>query len=292
MISTCNASDFSNVEPLVQKKVCSGHTIAVIIPALNEERTIGPIVKSVCSMAGLIDAVYVIDGGSSDATASVAKKNGAQVAAVSATAQANTGCGKGYSMKLGLQLSKESIVVFIDADIQNFHQYFILGLIGPLLMPNQQGDQSICFTRACYRRPLLFQGQCWQDQGGRVSEILVRPLLRKFFPPLAQVAQPLAGEYAMLRDIANQIDFAEDYGVEISILLSYYKAFGLQGMIDVICPDRIHRNRTVASLGKMSDQILETFLRYCDADILQQHVTISNKTSEIQAHLQQSRQYF
>ena len=238
-------SDFT-AAALVKAK--GGRRVTVCLPARDEEETVGAIVAGVgqalVTRLPLVDEVLVVDDGSQDATAVAAVAAGARVVETG-------GVGKGGAMWTGLLHSSGDVVVFCDADVRNFSPGFVVGLLGPLLT-----DDDVGFVKGFYDRPL--DGSA--GQGGRVTELLAKPLLRALFPHLARVAQPLAGECAGRRDVFEQVPFAEGYGVDIALLLDVVARFGLGAVVQVDLGERVHRNRPIEELVPQADAVLRTAL--------------------------------
>ena len=256
---TFHFSDFSDIRKLVELKEKKNLKISLCFPTLNEEKTIG---QSIVLMKGelqdrypLIDEIAVIDSGSNDKTLSIAAKFGAKTYAASDYLQDEDSYkGKGENLWKALYLLEGDIIVFVDADIANIHPRFAYGLVGPMLH-----DQEIKFIKAFYNRPLKNSAGVSPSGGGRVTEILIRPLFSQFFPELSGMIQPLSGEYAGYRSLFEQISFPIGYGVETGMLIDIAQKWGLSAMAQVNLDSRIHRNQSITSLGKMSFGILQTF---------------------------------
>ena len=221
--------------------------ITVCIPARNEAATIGVVVDAVAQLgaAGLVDEIVVVDDGSDDATALEAAAAGAFVI------ESSRGPGKGQAMRDGLAATRGDLVVFLDADVTNYSTRFVTALVAPLLH-----DPTVQLVKARYRRPL--DGRA--GEGGRVNELLARPLLRRFFPPLASIAQPLAGECAIRRSAVQELVLADGYGIEIGLLIDVFTRFGRTSIVEVDLGERIHRNRPLHELRPHADAILATVL--------------------------------
>jgi len=244
---------------LVEAKQASGQRISLAIPTLNEAATIGNIVtclhKDLINDHPLLDELFVIDSGSTDQTLQIARDAGASVLDASTILPAEGHLeGKGENLwKAGHALSGD-ILLFVDGDISNFHSGFATGLLGPLL-----NNPDIHFTKAFYERPI--NGDSLGLGGGRVTEILIRPLLNLFFPELTAFVQPLSGEYAIRRSLFETLPMPSGYGVETGNLIDISRRIGLAGMAQVDLEERKHRNRPVSELGTMSFAILQTLLR-------------------------------
>jgi glucosyl-3-phosphoglycerate synthase len=158
--------------------------------------------------------------------------------------------GKGGAMWAGLATASGDIVAFVDADVDPFDPRFVSGLLGPLLT-----DPSIAFVKGFYHRPLMSGGYSEPDGGGRVTELVARPLLNIFWPELAGFVQPLAGEAAGRREVLEQVPFVSGYGVEIAMLVDLLDLAGLDGLAQVDLGERVHRNQNTEALGRMAAQI-------------------------------------
>ena len=256
---TFHHSEFQDIECLLQKKKELGLTISLCLPTLNESKTIGKeviLLKSeLKDRYPLLDEIAVIDSGSTDNTLEIAKKFGADTYLASdCLKKLGEQKGKGENLWKALYLLKGDIIVYIDADIQNIHPKFIYGLIGPMLF-----EPKIQFVKAFYDRPLSLPNNVRTSGGGRVTEILIRPLFSQFYPDLAGVIQPLSGEYAGYRHILEQLSFPVGYGVETSTLIDIYQKWGVDIIAQTDLDKRIHQNQSTKSLGKMSFGILQTF---------------------------------
>uniref|UniRef100_UPI000B7F8077 glucosyl-3-phosphoglycerate synthase n=1 Tax=Candidatus Entotheonella palauensis TaxID=93172 RepID=UPI000B7F8077 len=229
-------------------------------PTLNEEKTIGKevvIMKSeLMDRYPLLDEIAVIDTGSVDNTREIAEEFGAKVFLASDhLKEMGELRGKGENLWKALYLLSGDIIVYIDADIANIHPKFVYGLLGPMLT-----NPDVKFCKAFYERPLAMEGGPRSEGGGgRVTEILIRPLFAQFFPELTGIIQPLSGEFAGYRTIFEQLSFPVGYGVETSLLIDISQKFGLEAMAQTDLDKRIHRNQQTKALGRMSFGILQTF---------------------------------
>jgi glucosyl-3-phosphoglycerate synthase len=252
---------FLPIDDLVKKKKAAHTLISVVIPTLNEAETIGDVVgcakNNLMNQAHLIDEIIVIDSNSTDATADNARAAGARVFSIDdINYPKKIGSGKGLALWKSLFVAQGDVIVCIDADIAHFKPHFIYGLIGPFL----ENSKTI-FAKAFYDRPFILDNKTIENYGGRVTEILVRPMLSAFIPELAHIFQPLSGEYAFRRGPIENIPFSSGYGVEIGLIFDIFKKYGLESFAQVNMGTRMHRNRPVQQLGKMAFGILQTLFR-------------------------------
>ena len=229
--------------------------VSVIIPARDEERTVGAIVAAIrdafARSGPLVDEVIVVDSRSADGTAAAARAAGARVVSQDDMTRALPPLrGKGDALWAGLAAASGDVVVFIDADVESFDPRFVSGLLGPLLT-----DPSITFVKGFYHRPLTAGGLSVPDGGGRVTELVARPLLNLFWPDLAGFVQPLAGEAAGRRDALERVPFVSGYGVETAMLIDLLALAGLDALAQVDLGERVHRNQDNEALGQMAAQI-------------------------------------
>jgi glucosyl-3-phosphoglycerate synthase len=225
-------------------------TVSVVLPALDEEATVGPIVRGVLALGDLVDEVVVMDSGSVDRTARNAREAGARVVhRDDVLPELGSRPGKGEVMWKALAATSGDLVVYLDADLIEFGPHFVPALIGPLL-----ADAQIKLVKAFYDRPLL---DLSATGGGRVTELTARPLLNLHFPELAGVVQPLAGECAARRTLLEALPFAADYGVEIAMLIDTLRHAGLPALAQVDLGERRHGHQSTAALGRMAAVILQ-----------------------------------
>ncbi|CPR09621.1 putative glucosyl-3-phosphoglycerate synthase [Mycobacterium bohemicum DSM 44277] len=241
----------------------AGRTISVVLPALDEEETIGSVIDSISPLVnGLVDELIVLDSGSTDETEIRAVAAGARVVSrEQALPEVPTRPGKGEALWRSLAVADGDIVVFIDSDLINPHPMFVPWLVAPLLT----GD-GIHLVKSFYRRPLNVgdaSGGAGATGGGRVTELVARPLLAALRPELGRVLQPLGGEYAATRELLTSLPFAPGYGVEIGLLVDTFDRLGLNGIAQVNLGVRAHRNRPLSELGAMSRQVIATLLSRC-----------------------------
>jgi glucosyl-3-phosphoglycerate synthase len=237
-------------------------SVSVVLPALDEEPTVGEIVAGVVRLAeetGLVDEVVVVDSGSVDRTADVAAEAGAVVRhRDDILPHLGSHPGKGEVLWKALHVTRGDIVVYVDADLTTFGPHYVTGLLGPLLH-----DPTVLLTKAFYDRPLLDVSAAG---GGRVTELMARPLLTAFFPALAGVVQPLAGEYAGRRSLLEALPFVGGYGVETGLLLDTVAAHGLDAVAQVDLGHRVHGHQDTEALGRMAATILRTVASRVDPE--------------------------
>ena len=263
---TFHHSNFWDIKWLVEEKQRQGLSISLCLPAYNEEATIGKeivLLKSeLHDRYPLLDEIAVIDSGSSDKTREIAASFGADVyLAEEQLTECGNKRGKGENLWKALYLLKGDIIVYVDSDINNIHPRFVYGLVGPLIR-----DPEIQYVKAFYDRPLAFSQGLRSTGGGRVTEILVRPLFSLFYPDLATIIQPLSGEYAGRRSILEQIPFPVGYGVETAMLIDIYEKLGMAGFAQTDLDTRVHRNQETIALGRMAFGILRTFFKRLTRD--------------------------
>jgi glucosyl-3-phosphoglycerate synthase len=227
-------------------------TVSVCIPARDEAATVAGVVGAVHQLTGsssaprVVDEVIVVDDGSSDDTAAVAVAAGATVIGNPPGAT-----GKGQAMRRALEASKGDLLVFVDADVTSFGPHFVTGLLGPLL-----ADHGTKLVKAHYRRPI--DGE--PGGGGRVTELMARPVIDLLFPHLAGIVQPLAGETAAPRSVLERCELADGYAVELALLVDVAAHFGVASVAQVDLGVRAHRNRPLAELRPQATDILRVAL--------------------------------
>jgi len=245
------------VEAKQKKKI----KISLCLPTLNEERTIAKeivIMKSeLMNRFPLIDEIVVVDSGSTDRTREAAEAYGARFySAADILPDMEHFRGKGENLWKGLYITQGDIIIYLDADIKNIHHRFAYGLLGPLLLTDH-----IKYVKAFYDRPIAVgKNKMRSTGGGRVTELVIRPLFALFFPELTQIIQPLSGEYASYRDILEKIPFPIGYGVETSMILDIYTKWGLEVIGQTDLDRRVHRNQSTQALGRMAFVIIKTFI--------------------------------
>jgi glucosyl-3-phosphoglycerate synthase len=259
--NTFHYDEFKDLNRLVEEKTKKNLKISLCLPTLNEEKTIAKeiiIMKSeLMTRYPLLDEIIVIDSGSTDRTRAIAREFGADVyKADDILPHLDKFKGKGENLWKALYITQGNIIIYLDADIKNIHHRFAYGLLGPLLLYD-----NIKFAKAFYDRPIsIGKNKIRPTGGGRVTELVIRPLFSLFFPDLTQLMQPLSGEYAGYREIFEQIPFPIGYGVETSMNIDIYKNWGLDVMAQVDLDRRIHSNQDTKALGRMAFVILKTFI--------------------------------
>lgn len=258
--ATFSERDFS-VERLTE--LLGDHSVSVVIPALNEAGTVGSVVSSLEALraAGVAGQVLVVDGGSTDDTAQIALAAGAEIARDDQLLPGfEPPIGKGDAMWRSLAVVTGDIVCFVDADSGDFDDRFVRGLIGPLLL-----NDDLVLVKGAFERPFVEGGRSIAGGGGRVNELMARPLLNLFFPELSELAQPLAGELAARRQVLEAVPFATGYGVEIEMLIEVYKRYGLDAIAQSDLGQRINAHQPLKELGKMAYTILRVGLEQAGA---------------------------
>ncbi|WP_193213210.1 glucosyl-3-phosphoglycerate synthase [Luteolibacter marinus] len=259
MARTFHHRDFADLPALVAEKEAAGLRVSLCIPTLNEEGTIARVVsvlkEALVDQHRLLDELVVIDSGSTDRTRPLAGEAGAEVVLASDILPFHGHrTGKGENLWKAVHHLSGDILCFVDGDIGNIHPRFVYGTVGPLIR-----HAGLGYVKGYYERPLLAAEGVDPRGGGRVTEILVRPLLQRFCPELAGLHQPLSGEYAARREILEALPFPTGYGVETSHLLDVHRHHGIGAIAQTDLDERIHRNRSLAQLGRMSGEILDAF---------------------------------
>ncbi|MDZ7693346.1 MAG: glucosyl-3-phosphoglycerate synthase [Balneolaceae bacterium] len=289
--NTYHHSQFWDLKQLVELKKKQDLTISLCLPTLNEEKTIGKeviIFKSeLVDRYPLLDEIAVIDSGSTDKTLDIAEGFGADTyLADDILPNLESKKGKGENLWKAIYQLKGDIIVYVDADISNIHPRFVYGLVAPLIH-----RQEIQYVKAFYDRPLAVSGGIRPSGGGRVTEILIRPLFSLYFPELTGIIQPLSGEYAVRREVLENIHFPIGYGVETSHLIDVYTKYGLDSFAQTDLDQRVHENKPTRALGKMAFGILQTFIKRAKAlDIIgsiEDHQTILRQTQGVDDTYQQ-----
>ena len=255
--NTYHTREFMDLERLMQLKEDQGVSISLALPALNEEQTVGNVIKTVktalMDQVPVLDEIVLIDSGSEDQTRTIASDLGIPVY-IHQEILTNYGAfqGKGEALWKSLYVVNGDIIAWIDTDIKNIDPRFVYGILGPML-----DNQNIHYVKGFYRRPLRQGTKTVAGAGGRVTELTARPFINLFFPELSGLIQPLSGEYAGRRSALEKLPFFTGYGVETGLLIDLLENYGLEGIAQVDLLERIHHNQPLPSLSKMSFAIMQ-----------------------------------
>ena len=259
--SNFDHAEFGDLDRLVGLKQMQGLTISLVLPTLNEEATIGPIVgRAMHDLMGrvpLVDEILVIDSSSDDRTREIAHAEGARVVIhQEVLPRYGSFRGKGEALWKSLYETSGDLIAWADTDVKNWHARMAYGTLGPLL-----AESRIQYVKGYYQRPIVEDGVLREGGGGRVTELVARPLINLFFPELSGFIQPLAGEYAGRRSLLESIPFFTGYAVEIGHLIDVAERIGLDGLGQVDLERRQHRNQELEGLAKMSFVILQAVMK-------------------------------
>jgi glucosyl-3-phosphoglycerate synthase len=241
-----------------------GLGVSVCLPARECAETVGEIVHALLELreAGAIDEIVVVDAASADGTAIIAERAGAVVRQQD---ELMPSCGpvlgKGDAMWRALSVLQGELVCFLDADTEGFSAHFVTGLLGPLVC-----ESEVSFVKAFYRRPFIHDGVSVPDGGGRVNHLTARPALELFYPQLAELRQPLAGEVAARRELLEGVPFATGYGVEVAMLIDVWKEIGLEGIAQVDLGEHRNRHQPLSALTPMALTVLATIARRLECE--------------------------
>jgi len=279
--NTFHANEFADLNYLLSLKQKQNVTISLALPALNEEETVGRVIRTIRNVlmkrVPLLDEIVLIDSNSTDRTRQIAEKIGVPVHIHQNTLpQYGARKGKGEALWKSLYCTRGDIIIWIDTDIVNIHPRFIYGLIGPLLL-----RPEIDFVKGFYRRPLKVGNKMQAGSGGRVTELTARPLLNLFYPELSGMVQPLSGEYGGRRKVLEQLPFFSGYGVEIGLLIDMLEKFGLSSIAQVDLQERVHHNQPLDALSKMSFAIIQAVIRKLEGRYGQSMLENINKTMKM-----------
>lgn len=244
-----------DVRELIDRKL--GRRISVVVPALDDEDTVAGVIAAARPwLGGLVDELLVLDAGSADRTIARARAAGATVYTLEEALPAVVPRpGKGEVLWRSLAVCTGDLIVFLDADLVEPNPSFVPALLGPLL-----DDPGLALVKGYYRRPLASAAGVDADGGGRVTQLVARPLLTALAPALAEIVQPLGGEYAATRTFLGDISYASGYGAEIGILIDCWQRHGLSAIAQVDLGTRVHRSRPTHELAVMSRQVVATLL--------------------------------
>ena len=279
--NTFHADEFRQLERLLEAKRSQGVTVSLALPALNEARTVGKVIRTVqralVEKIPLLDEIVLIDSNSTDRTRDIASDLGVPVHIhQELLPRLGHRHGKGEALWKSLLVTKGDIILWIDTDIVNIHPRFVYGILGPLLV-----NPKIQFVKGFYRRPLRVDGKIQAGSGGRVTELTARPLLNLFYPELSGVVQPLSGEYGGRRTALEECAFFSGYGVEIGLLIDMCEQFGVDAIAQVDLLERIHHNQSLEALGKMSFAIIQAVMRKLERHYERDFIADVNKTMKM-----------
>jgi nucleotide-binding universal stress UspA family protein len=254
-------SEFGDLDRLVQLKAKQGVTVSLVLPTLNEGETIGPIVRramrEMVERFPLLDEILVIDSASDDDTRKIAEDEGARVVQhPEVLSRYGSFRGKGEALWKSLYETSGDIVVWADTDVRNWHHRMVYGTLGPLLH-----EPRLQYVKGYYQRPIVEGGVLKEGGGGRVTELVARPLINLFYPELSGMIQPLSGEYAGRRALLETIPFFTGYAVEIGHLIDTAERVGVEGLGQVDLERRVHRNQELEGLSRMSFVILQAVMK-------------------------------
>ena len=259
--NTFHAHEFKDIRRLVEMKERQGLTISLGLPALNEEKTIGQIIRTVrtkfMQRYPLLDEIVVIDSNSTDRTVEIAQDLGVPVYRhPEILPQYGSYVGKGEALWKSLHVLQGDIIAWVDTDILNMHPRFVYGILGPLIK-----EPALKYVKGFYQRPLRLGRKREARGGGRVTELVARPLLNLFYPELSGLIQPLAGEYAGRRDALERVPFFTGYGVETGLVIDLFECCGLRALGQVDLEERVHRNQSLFALSQMSFAIIQVLMQ-------------------------------
>jgi glucosyl-3-phosphoglycerate synthase len=258
--NTFHSSEFSDLGALMELKEKQGVTISVGLPALNEEETIGNVITTLRQAlmidCPLVDEIVLIDSNSTDNTVQIAEALGIPVYKhPEILPELGALRGKGEALWKSLHVLRGDLICWVDTDITNIHPRFIYGLLGPLLR-----HPHVQYTKGFYQRPIQVGSNLHPIGGGRVTELVARPLLNLFYAELSGIIQPLSGEYAGRRAALESVPFFSGYGVETGLLIDLHERYGLDAIAQVDLEERIHYNQALTDLSKMSFAIHQVFV--------------------------------
>lgn len=279
--NTYHAEEFEDLQQLVELKQKQNLTISVAMPALNEQRTVGRIIRTIkenlVERTGLVDEIVLVDSNSSDQTREIASRLGIPVHIhQELLPRYGARSGKGEALWKSLYVTRGDIILWVDTDILNINPSFVYGLIGPLLI-----NPELQFIKGFYRRPMRIGNKTQAGGGGRVTELTARPLLNLFFPELSGVVQPLSGEYGGRRNALESLPFFSGYGVETGLLIDVFEKYGLSAIGQVDLKERIHHNQPLESLSLMSFAIIQVVISRLEKQLGREILEEVNKTMKL-----------
>lgn len=248
MIRSFSHADYAPEQLLARKR----QTLTVVLPAREVADTVGSIVERILALDGLVDQVLVVDADSADGSGDVARAAGADVRSQRGLRpEYGDVLGKGDAMWRALEAATGDLVAFIDADTRDFRPEFVTGLFGPLIC-----EPEVQFVKGTYRRPFSAGDEIVPDGGGRVSQLTARPLLTAFYPDIAGLSQPLAGEVAAPRDVFERLPFATGYAVETAMLLDVRELIGAHAIAESHLGERRNHHQPLHALRPMAEEVL------------------------------------
>jgi nucleotide-binding universal stress UspA family protein/glycosyltransferase involved in cell wall biosynthesis len=279
--NTFHANEFNRLEELIKLKEKQSLTISLAMPALNEEKTVGRVIRTIKSAllerVKLLDEIILVDSGSTDRTRQIAGDLGIPTFVhQDILPQYGGRVGKGDALWKSLYATRGDIVLWVDTDIVNINPRFVFGLIGPLL-----AHSHLQFIKGFYRRPLRVGNKIQAGGGGRVTELTARPMLNLFYPELSGVVQPLSGEYGGRRAALEQLTFYSGYGVETGLLIDVFEKYGLAGLGQVDLEERVHHNQDLEALSMMSFAIIQVMMRKLEKRYSHEFLADVNKTLKL-----------
>ncbi len=279
--NTFDADEYKDLTYLLKLKRERGLTISLALPSLNEEKTVGNVIKTIqeplLTRVPILDEIVLIDSSSMDRTRDIAAGMNVPVYVHQAVLKEyGSRTGKGEALWKSLYCTRGDIVIWLDTDIVNIHPRFVYGLIGPMLI-----RPEIDFVKGFYRRPLKVGNKVQAGGGGRVTELTARPLLNLFYPELSGVVQPLSGEYGGRRKVLEQLTFFSGYGVEIGLLIGMFEKYGLHSIAQVNLQERVHHNQPLEALSKMSFAIIQAVIRKIESRYGRNILESVNKTMKL-----------
>ncbi len=279
--NTFDSSEFADLRHLVELKEKQNLTISIGLPALNEEKTVGNVIltlkKALMDEYPLVDEIVLIDSMSTDRTVEIAQEIGIPVYRhPEILPEVGSVRGKGEALWKSLAVLKGDLITWVDTDITNIHPRFVYGLLGPLLKyPRLQ------YVKGFYQRPIKVGNKMQETGGGRVTELVARPLLNMFYPELSGLLQPLSGEYAGRREALMNVPFFSGYGVETGLLLDLVAQHGLDAIAQCNLEVRVHHNQTLVGLSKMAFAILQVFMARLDQRYNLELLNKANRTMNL-----------
>jgi glucosyl-3-phosphoglycerate synthase len=282
--NTYSSEEFADLKRLLDLKHSQGLKISLALPALNEEETVGRVIRTVrralMEDCPLLDEIVLLDSASADRTREIAAQEGARVYIHQEVLPGyGARSGKGEALWKSLLVTQGDILAWIDTDIINIHPRFVYGILGPLLL-----DPRVQLVKAFYRRPLRVGNKFQAGGGGRVTELAVRPLLNLFYPELSGIVQPLSGEYAGRRSALEALPFFSGYGVETGLLIDILERHGLSAVAQVDLMERVHHNQPLEALGKMAFSIIQVVVNRLEARTGQPMLEPVNKSMKLIRH--------